>query len=187
MLASLGVTLIMSTISGAWAFIIEAGAGLGLVLILRWFWWRINAWSEISAMLAPFIAYGYVKWYTDIQFPESLFLIVGFTTVVWIAVTFMTKPTDIETLKKFFIRIHPGGWWKPVAEQLPDVKQDSGYGKLIIDWVAGILLVYNVLFGLGKSILGNYPAALLFFIVAAVAAVILYLHLSKIGWGKVAE
>ncbi len=185
MLASLGVTLIMNTISGAWAFIIEAGAGLGLVLILRWFWWRINAWSEISAMLAPFVAYGYVKWFTNIQFPESLFLIVAFTTVVWIIVTFITKPTDFETLKTFFTRIHPGGWWKPIAEQLPEVKQDSGYGKLIIDWVAGILLVYNVLFGLGKCILGDYSTALMFFIIAAVSAVILYMHLSKIGWEKV--
>jgi Na+/proline symporter len=187
MLASLGVTLIMTTISGAWAFIIEAGAGLGLVLILRWFWWRINAWSEISAMIAPFIAYGFVKWSTDVQFPESLFLIVAFTTVVWIVVTFVTKPTDVETLKKFFTRIHPGGWWKPVAELLPDVRQDSGYGKLIIDWIAGVLLVYNTLFGLGKLILGDYSTALMFFIVAGLAEAILIMHIMKIGWVKVAE
>lgn len=187
MLASLGVTLIMSTISGAWAFIIEAGAGLGLVLILRWFWWRINAWSEISAMLAPFVAYGYVKWFTNIQFPESLFLIVSFTTAVWLTVTFVTKPTDPETLRKFFTRIHPGGWWKPVAEQLPEVRQDSGYGKLVVDWIAGILLVYNILFGLGKLILGDYSTALMFFVIAAVAVVILYMHLTKIGWEKVAK
>jgi SSS family solute:Na+ symporter len=187
MIASLGVTLIISTISGAWTFIIEAGAGLGLVLILRWYWWRINAWSEISAMVAPFIAYGYVKWFTDIQFPESLFLIVGFTTIVWIVVTLMTDPTDTETLKKFFIRIHPGGWWQPVAEKLPEVQQDSGYGKLIVDWIAGILLVYDILFGLGKLILGDYSAALMFFIIAVVAGIILYVHLSKIGWEKVVE
>jgi solute:Na+ symporter, SSS family len=185
MVLSLGVTLILNTISGAWAFIIEAGAGLGLVLILRWFWWRINAWSEISAMIAPFIAYGYVKFATNIKFPESLFMIVGFTTIVWLAVTFITKPTDFETLKTFFIRIHPGGWWKPVAAKLPDVKQDSGYGKLIIDWVAGIILIYNVLFGLGKLILGDIQTASMFFLIAAAAATILYAHLSKVGWEKV--
>ncbi|MBI4547012.1 MAG: Na+:solute symporter [Ignavibacteriae bacterium] len=177
MIASLLVTLIMGTISGAWAFVIEAGAGLGLVLILRWFWWRINAWSEIAAMIAPFIAYGYVKFYTTIQFPESLFLIVSFTTIVWLAATFLTKPTDSDTLKKFFERIHPGGWWKPIAEQLPHVKQDSGYGKLIIDWIAGILLVYNVLFGLGKLILGDMQTAVMFFAIAAAATSILYYHL----------
>lgn len=187
MILSLGVTLIISTISGAWAFIIEAGAGLGLVLILRWFWWRINAWSEISAMIAPFIAYGYVKFFTDIQFPDSLFIIVGFTTIVWLVVTFLTKPTDVETLKNFFTRIHPGGWWNPVAAQTPYVKQDTGYGKLIIDWLAGVVLVYDVLFGLGKLILGDVPTALMFFLIAAMAASILYTHLSKIGWEKVAK
>ena len=187
MVLSLGVTLIMSTISGAWAFVIEAGAGLGLVLILRWFWWRINAWSEIAAMLAPFVAYGYVKFFTDIQFPDSLFLIVGFTTIVWIVVTFLTKPTDMETLRKFFTRIHPGGWWKPVADQLPNVKQDTGYSKLMVDWLAGVLLVYNVLFGTGKLILGDVTTALIFFFVAGVAGVILYMHLSKMGWEKVVE
>lgn len=187
MVLSLGVTFIMSTISGAWAFVIEAGAGLGLVLILRWFWWRINAWSEIAAMLAPFVAYGYVKFFTDIQFPDSLFLIVGFTTFVWIVVTFLTKPTDMETLRKFFTRIHPGGWWKPVADQLPNVKQDTGYSKLMVDWLAGVLLVYNVLFGTGKLILGDVTTALIFFFVAGVAGVILYMHLSKMGWEKVVE
>ena len=187
MIASLLVTLIMGTISGAWAFVIEAGAGLGLVLILRWFWWRINAWSEIAAMIAPFIAYGYVKFFTTIQFPESLFLIVSFTTIVWLVVTFLTKPTDSETLIKFFERIHPGGWWKPIAEQLPHVKQDSGYGKLIIDWIAGVILVYNVLFGLGKLILGDVQTAVMFFVIAGAAGTLLYSHLSKIGWEKVAE
>ncbi len=187
MVLSLLVTLGMNTISGAWSFIIEAGAGLGLVLILRWYWWRINAWSEISAMIAPFIAYGYVKFYTDIQFPESLFFIVGVTTVAWLAVTMMTKPSTMDTLTTFFRRIHPGGWWKPVARQVPDVRQDSGYGKLAVDWVAGVVLVYDVLFGIGKLILGDYRSAGLFFIVAAAAATIIYTHLSKVGWEKVAE
>ncbi len=185
MIISLGVTLILNTISGAWAFIIEAGAGLGLVLILRWFWWRINAWSEISAMIAPFFAYGYVKFFTDIQFPESLFLIVGFSTIVWLTVTFLTKPTDFETLNNFFTQIHPGGWWEPIAKKIPEVKQDSGYGKLIVDWVAGIMLVYNVLFGIGKLILGDIQTAFVFFLIAAAAASILYAHLSKVGWEKV--
>lgn len=187
MLISLGVTMILGTISSAWAFIIEAGAGLGLVLILRWFWWRINAWSEIAAMIAPFLAYAYVRFVAGIAFPDSLFFIVAFTTIVWLAVTFMTKPSDMETLKTFFRRIHPGGWWKPVMEQLPDVKQDSGYGKLIIDWIAGIVLVYNVLFGIGKLILGDIATAGIFFLIAALAGGILYYHLSRIGWERVGE
>ena len=187
MVLALGVTFIINTISGAWTFIIEAGAGLGLVLILRWYWWRISAWSEIAAMVAPFFAYGYVKYFTNIQFPESLLVITAFTTVVWIAITFLTKPTDEAILKKFFERIRPGGWWKPVAMLVPNVQQEKGYGILLIDWLAGIVLVYNVLFGIGKLILGNYPAAVVFFTIAAAAMSVLYYHLSKVGWGKVAE
>ncbi len=187
MVLALAVTFIINTISGAWTFIIEAGAGLGLVLILRWYWWRISAWSEIAAMVAPFFAYGYVKYFTNIQFPESLLVITAFTTVVWIAVTFLTKPTDEVILKKFFERIRPGGWWKPVARLVPQVQQEKGYGILLIDWIAGIVLVYNVLFGIGKLILGDYPTAVVFFTIAAAAMSILYYHLSKVGWGKVAE
>lgn len=187
MVVSILLTLVINTISGAWAFIIEAGAGLGLVLILRWYWWRINAWSEISAMIAPFVAFGYVKFFTDIKFPESLFIIVGFTTIVWLAVTFLTKPTDDETLKSFFRRIHPGGFWKPVAEKLPDVQQDSGLASLAFDWIAGVVLVYSMLFGFGKFILGEYIPAAIFLIVAVIAGGILINHISKMGWEKVAE
>lgn len=187
MAASIGVMTVMDTISGAWSFVMEAGAGLGLVLILRWYWWRVSAWSEIAAMIAPFIGYAYVRFCTTLQFPESLFLIVSWTTVVWIGVTFLTKPTDMLTLKAFFTRVHPGGAWKPVAIQLPSVKQDAGLGKLVVDWVAGIVLVYNMLFGLGKLFLGETQMAMMFFLIAAAAATILYRHLSKTGWGSVGE
>jgi SSS family solute:Na+ symporter len=183
---SLIVTANMETISGAWAFIIEAGAGLGLVLILRWYWWRVNAWSEIAAMIAPFIAYGYVKFASTIQFPDSLFIIVGFTTVVWLVVTFLTKPTESETLQKFFERVHPGGWWKPVAATMPHVQQDGGVGKLVFDWIIGVVLVYSMLFGIGTLILGEFLSAVLYFIVAVLAGSVLYSHLMKIGWEKVA-
>jgi hypothetical protein len=156
-------------------------------LILRWYWWRISAWSEIAAMIAPFAGYAYVRFFTSLQFPESLFLIVSFTTVVWVVVTFLTKPTSMETLKAFFTRVHPGGAWKPVADQLPSVVQDTGLGKLAVDWAAGVVLIYNTLFGLGKLFLGETQIALMFFLIAAAAATILYRHLSKIGWEKVAE
>jgi SSS family solute:Na+ symporter len=172
MLISLVVTLLLNTISGAWAFIIEAGAGLGLVLILRWFWWRVNAWSEIAAMAAPFLAYGYIKFFysSAVQFPQSLFYIVGFTTVVWITITFLTKPTEESKLFEFYRRIHPGGvLWRPVAAKLPEVKGDSQYTSLFLDWIAGILLVYSTLFGIGKLIFADYTLAILFFVVALVA------------------
>ncbi|MFN0159572.1 MAG: sodium:solute symporter family protein [Bacteroidota bacterium] len=188
MAISIIVTANMETISGAWSFIIEAGAGLGLVLILRWYWWRVNAWSEIAAMIAPFIGYWFVSTQTEIRFPESLFIIVGFTTACWLVVTYLTKPTDEATLFAFYRRVHPGGaLWKPIADKLPDVKGDSGFGSLIVDWLAGVVLVYMTLFGTGKLLLGDTMMGLLFFAVAFVAGWLIYRDLSRRGWGTVSQ
>lgn len=188
MVFSIILTLLLDTISGAWAFIIEASAGLGLVLILRWFWWRINAWSEIAAMVAPLLIYGYIKFSTSIQFPESLFYIVSLTTVVWLVVTFLTKPTDRRTLQNFYRRVHPGGvGWKEIAVTLPDVQGDSGYGGLLMNWFAGVVLVYATLFGIGKLIFGEIGSALLFFLVAGLATLIIYRDLSRRGFAKIVQ
>ena len=171
MAASLYVTSIMDTISGAWAFLIEAGAGMGLVLILRWFWWRINAWSEIAAMVTPLAVYGWLRFATEIRFPETLYVIVAATTAAWIGVTFLTKPTDGETLARFYRRVHPGGpGWAAVAQSLPDVRGESGYGRLALDWLCGVVLVYACLFGVGKILLLQAPEGLAFLAVAAAAA-----------------
>ena len=170
MLISIIVTNFLDTISGAWTFIIEAGAGLGLVLILRWFWWRVNAWSEITAMVVPLFVYGYLSTQTTLQFPDSLFIIVFITTVSWIIVTFLTRPTDEQTLHSFYRRVHPGGaGWKTVQQQLPDVKGDSGYHLLFLCWLLGIVMVYSFLFGVGKIILGYTLVGFAFMIAGAVS------------------
>ncbi len=180
MALSLWVTSILETISGAWAFLIEAGAGLGLVLILRWFWWRINAWSEIAAMVTPLVVYGWLHFATQVRFPETLYYIVAATTAAWIVVTFATKPTDAETLSLFYRRVHPGGaGWRALAEMHPDVKGDSGYGRLLRDWFCGTILVYSVLFGVGQIILLRTGQGLLYLAVAGVAAWIIWRDMAK--------
>jgi Na+/proline symporter len=185
MALSLLTTTILATISGAWAFIIEAGAGLGLVLILRWFWWRINAWSEIAAMVAPLVAYGYLRAATDVQFPETLYYIVAVTTVVWIAVTFMTRPADDETLKRFFRRVHPGGpGWARVAALVPDVRPDSGYGGLFVDWIAGVALIYSMLFAVGSFLFGAYGRGFACLAVAVVSVWLIHRDLSRRGFAQ---
>ena len=188
MVASVLVTLIINTISGAWQFIIEAGAGLGLVLILRWYWWRINAWSEIVAMVAPFFGYAFIKFFTDIKFPETLFFIVGFTTVSWLIATFVTKPVDTEQLIKFYRRVHPGGiGWRKIANLVPDVKGDTHYGYLFLDWISGVVLVYAMLFGVGKIILGEYLLGFAYILIGFVAGSIIYFDLSRRGWEKAVD
>lgn len=182
MLVSLVVTLFINKISGAWAFIIECGAGVGLVLILRWFWWRINAWSEISAMIAPFIIFPILK-STGILFPYSLYIIVPATTIIWLTITLLTKPTTEEVLITFYKKIHPGGlMWKKISSKLPEVESDSGFFKLFINWLFGVILVYSFLFGTGKLIFGEYESFFFYLAISAVSVIIIYKNLSKIGW-----
>jgi Na+/proline symporter len=167
MALSVVVTLLMGTISGAWAFVLEAGAGLGLVLILRWFWWRVNAWSEIAAMVSALAVYGFIRAATAIRFPETLYYIVAFSTVTWVAVTFLTPPVDTETLKRFFRRVHPGGpGWAPIARLTPDVRGDSGMARLALDWAAGVIVVYSTLFAVGSILFGRWVGAALFVVLA---------------------
>jgi Na+/proline symporter len=186
MVASILVTLVIQTISGAWQFIIESGAGLGLVLILRFYWWRINAWSEISATVTPFLVYAYIKVQTTVAFPETLFYIVGVTTAVWIVVTFLTKPVAEERLIEFYRRVHPGGiGWREVAKAVPDVTGDSNFAWRFLDWVCGVLLVYAVLFGVGKIIFGELLLGVSFLFVSVLAGGMIYWDLSRRGWQQV--
>jgi SSS family solute:Na+ symporter len=188
MVSSLLVTLVIGTISGAWQFIIEAGAGLGLVLILRFYWWRVNAWSEITATIVPFLVYAYIRLYTAVTFPDSLFYIVGVTTFVWLAVTFLTPPVSKDRLLDFYRRVRPGGiGWAALAKQAPDVKVDSGYGWLFVDWLAGVVLAFSLLFGTGNLILGFYVPGLLGILLGLVAAAVIYWDLSRRGWSEVTD
>lgn len=183
MIAAFVVTTMLETISGAWAFLIEASAGLGLVLILRWFWWRINAWSELSAMIAPLLIYTFLKFGTSVTFPNTLFYIVGFTTIVWIAVTFMTKPTKQSVLEGFYRRVHPGGLgWKKVSDQIGDVTGDTGYQWSFVSWLGGIILVYMMLFGVGEFLFGTLRRGFLFMMTGGIAAIFVYIGIQRKGF-----
>ncbi len=187
MVISVFVTMFMSTISGVWAFVIECGAGLGLILILRWYWWRINAISEITATVTPFIVYGILHFGNfNIKFPETLFVIVPVTTIAWLTAVFVTKPVEPRKLELFYKRVHPGGiGWKPFKEKHPEIKADRGYAVLFIDWVLGIILVYMYLFGIGKIILGDNIAGIIYIILGTIAGWIILKHVNYLGWDDV--
>lgn len=169
MIAGLAVTTQMDSISGVWSFIMECGAGLGLVLILRWYWWRINAWSEISATIAPFFAFGFSKligW----EFPESFFFTVGFTTVVWIVVTFLTAPEKTEVLQKFYERVRPDGNWKIFTK---GEKKANNLKPLFVCWISSIVLAYSFLFMTGKFLFMEWNEAIIFGIISIVSGLVL--------------
>jgi SSS family solute:Na+ symporter len=199
--ATVGLTIIsavithyMDSIAGAWKLLIVTGAGTGSVLILRWYWWRINAWSEVSSMAAAFVVSVILQtvFHLDsnnpVQFAYLILITVAVTTAVWLATTFLTKPESNETLIGFYRRVRPSVFgWTPVARLAPDVRVSSDLGWNLLDWLCGCALIYGALFGIGKIILKDYETGLGFIAVAVVAAAVIYWDLSRRGWSSVME
>src|SRR3954470_15718984 len=178
-LASAVVTHYLGTIEGAWKFLLALGSGTGLVLILRWYWWRINAWSEISAMTASFIVSLAAITFLKPRFPDGdlradawvMLVTVAVSTVVWLVVTFATKPEPDRVLESFYRRVRPGGpGWAPVSERLGFGRESIPGGALAwTNWIAGIIAVYSSLFGIGKIVLGNLVPGLVMLVIAVLA------------------
>ena len=151
----------LESIGQAWGLVLSASAGLGLVLILRWYWWRVSAWSELVATVVPLLLValqlaGVPVPFLTAAFPENLFGIVALTTVAWVAATFLLPGSRPETLDAFYRKTRPGGpGWRPVAARLPGVVPDEGLGELALRWVVGIVVVYAALFGVGWLLLGS--------------------------------
>jgi hypothetical protein len=162
MLASLLVTYFMTSIEGAWRFLMALGAGTGLVLILRWYWWRINAWAELAAMLAGFV----VGLLTSIDNPIyslriddfglRLMATAGITFAIWVPVMLLTKPESDEKLDAFYRRVRPGGpgWRRQRGRTGLPPAQDLG--KDLLRVCAGMLLLYGLMFGVGGIVLGRF-------------------------------
>ena len=171
------VTTQINSIAAVWEFIMECGAGLGLVLILRWYWWRINAWSEIVATLAPFVGYVighyFLVNYFDASFTENrgpFIFTVLFTTISWLLVTFLTKPSEHTTLLSFYNLVKPDGNWKPFQT---GTKDNSNLLKLFACWISSITLTYSLLFFTGKLILLEYTQSFIFLLSAIISFLIL--------------
>ncbi|HXS95302.1 MAG TPA: sodium:solute symporter family protein [Candidatus Limnocylindrales bacterium] len=193
-LVSAGVTFYMNSIAGAWKLLIVTGAGTGLVYLLRWFWWRINAWSEVSAMLCAFITsvglqvFGGLNSDKPVEFAWIMIITVAVTTVVWLTVTFLTRPEPDETLLKFYHRARPGvAGWRPVAKLAPDVKASGAGWQSALDWFAGCVLIYGILFGTGKLLLGETGLGAGLLLLGLAGGAVIYWDLSHRGWSTVIE
>jgi Na+/proline symporter len=177
--ASVLVAWQIGSVERAWRFLLALGAGTGLVLILRWYWWRINAWSEISAMVASFIVSLIALTVIPRRFvpgdPNAdatvMLVTVGVSTVVWLTVTLLTRPEPAPVLEAFYRRVRPGGpGWAAVTERMGLGREPVPGGALAwSNWVAGIVAVYTSLFGIGKLIFGAYGTGAALLIVAAAA------------------
>jgi len=193
-LVSAEITRHMDSIGGAWKILIVTGAGTGGVLLLRWYWWRINAWSEVAAMIcAAVVSIGLqVVFGYDTDQPKQFALVmittVAITTAVWLAVTYLTKPEPNEKLVSFYRRTRPSrAGWKPIAALAPEVHASSGGLANLIDWIAGCVLVYGALFGVGKLLLHDTMPGLILLAISAISGFVIYRDLSRRGWATVVE
>jgi Na+/proline symporter len=193
-LMSAVVTFNMDSITGAWKLLIVTGAGTGGVLLLRWYWWRINAWSEVSAMATAFVVsvamQTVFKLDTDQpkEFAYVMLITVGITTAVWLAVTLMTKPEPDAVLESFYRKTHPSRFgWGPVADKVKDVVPDTDGWANIGCWLTGCVLIYGTLFGTGKLLLGATLEGLGYLALGVVSGWWILRDLNRRGWSSLTK
>ena len=178
MLAAALFTLLLETARSSFDLLLSVGAGTGLLYLLRWYWWRINAWAEIAAMassfflaLALFVAQ---RQGAVLASHFTLLATILITSAVWISVALLTRPTDAETLRRFYRIARPAGpGWRRVRAECPDVSSPDDLSSAFRGWFAGIGLVYGALFGAGFALLGRPVASFVALAFAAAGAILL--------------
>lgn len=188
------ITRYMDSIAAAWQLLIVTGAGTGTVLILRWYWWRINAWSEVSAMATAFVVSVWLQtaigWSSADPrgFASIMLVTVAITTAVWLAVTLLTPAEPEAHLVAFYRRVRPSAaLWKPIARLAPEVPPARELKYNFLDWLAGCGMIYGALFGTGKIILKDYGTGVILLAVALAAGWYIYRDLNRRGWKSVVE
>jgi Na+/proline symporter len=186
MVLSLVVMAFLTSVEQGWKVLLGLGAGTGLVLILRWYWWRVNAWSEISAMAASFVtsvslqAIGLDLGDTASgDYALTMLITVAVTTVVWLTVTFLTAPESDATLERFYRRVRPGGaGWRRVSDRLGYGSDTIPGGALSwVNWVAGVAAVYAAVFAVGAALTGSPLRGGVYAVVAIAAFSLIYRNL----------
>lgn len=191
MVVSVIVTMNLESIRYAWKLLLVTGAGTGTVLLLRWFWWRINAWSEVAAMVAAAAVSIFLQrvigWDSDKprDFGYLMLVTVGMTTVVWLAATLLTKPEPKEKLIAFYRQVRPDGpgWQRVAAEAGLAAEQAHGrLGVQFANWILGCVLIYGALFGIGKLCFKQWLPGAVWLALAGVAAALISRNLSRTDW-----
>jgi Na+/proline symporter len=178
MVVAAGFTLVLETARTSFDLLLSVGAGTGLLYLLRWFWWRINAWSEIAAMASSFVLAMLIliarRQGLTIDPQMSLVATVAITTLVWLAATWLTAPTDAAALRRFYARARPAGpGWAVVRREVGSLPATDDLTLAFTGWVSGCAFVYAALFGSGHVLMGHTTAALVAGVIAMVSGVVL--------------
>jgi len=165
MIFAAGMTFLLETARTGFELLLSIGAGSGLLYLLRWYWWRINAWSEIAAMAVSFgVAIGFfVAGRMGSVFPPNtaLLVTVSATTVAWIATTLLTRPESEHTLVGFFQLVRPAGpGWGSIAVKAGVGPSPDSISMQLLGWVLGCAFVYATLFGAGSALYGHTAQAI---------------------------
>lgn len=185
----------LGSIYRAWLFLSAMMAGGVLVPLLRWYWWRISAKSEISALIASLIVSNALMVVPKIKTGEwysvQVLLTIIACTAIWVAVTFLTKPVDREVLLNFYKRVRPPGWWGPVAVEAhrrwPSLTPQRVTGTNIACWLSGIATVYAAMMGLQWVFMGFYREAVAAAVVFVVAGGLLLRLVGQLDWSEQEE
>ena len=176
MIVAAGLTFVLDTAQASFNLLLSVGAGTGLIYLLRWYWWRINAWSEIAAMVSSFaVAVAFFvagKTGVAVAAQTSLLITVAVTTIVWVAATYLTSPTDRATLVEFYRLVRPAGpGWEPVRAEAGVGPSPDSITQSLLGWVLGCLMVYAALFGAGSFLYGRSSQGAVWAVVFLIATV----------------
>ena len=188
MVLAAGLTFVLDTARESFELLMSVGAGTGLLYLLRWFWWRINAWSEIAAMVSSFVvAVGFFiagKMGAAIPAHVSLLITVAATTVVWVAVTFLTPPSDRATLLSFYRLVRPAGpGWDSVRAESGVGPSPDSLPMSMLGWVLGCSCVYALLFGAGSFLYGRTTQGVVWLVIFLASGVALTRILPRLWKG----
>lgn len=181
MFVALGVTTQIKSIASVWDFIFQCGAGLGLVLILRWYWWRVNAWAEIVASVVPFAGYALSEFVFHFDFAAAMLFTVILTSCCWITAAYFAPQTDHKTLVSFYDKVKPLGAWKQFRGEHSKNNSNRNLWHLSLAWLSAVVFTYGVLFLSGKVILQMWNEALIYGGIVLLSFIMMRTFISKSG------
>jgi Na+/proline symporter len=191
MVLAAAFTYVFDSAKESFNLLLSIGAGTGLLYLLRWFWWRVNAWSEVAAMASSFVvAVGFfVAAKTGHGVPDhiSLIITVATTTLIWLAATYLAQPTDRNTLVRFYRLVRPAGpGWNGIREEAGVGPSPDSFSNSLLGWILGVAFIYAALFGTGSFIYGNLPQAIMWVVVFVISLVGLARLLPKM-WSSASD
>ena len=183
------IALQLDTAGQGFQILLQIGAGTGLIFLLRWFWYRVNVWSEMAGMTISFLVAIYFAWvhralgFAPLPPWEQLVIGVAVTTVGWLGVTFVTPPAPTATLQRFYDKIRPmGKGWRRVVDTRGFATNDGSITAAFLAWFLGCVLVYAALFGTGYLLYGQNVAAMVSLGISAGAGIWLFRLLPRLGF-----